>query len=279
MPEVRQVVSEESVRQVAEDLSQELKVAREFFRSTSIPERTGSTYDIPVPEDNLGEPEGREPGSEITFGREDYRVKTLERQEFALGSQLTEEALNDSSFELISDHIDRHAENMAQKLDREAFKVLDAAAREPAPEDDEPLPAGSDNGDLMTFEDVVNADKILSSRESGYSADALMLGTEAKEGIVTDLSDRGTDLGDATIESGQVIAQYAGVDILFSNNDLLTDNDAILADTDYFGYEGEWLPVSSDSESDFTTKTERITTRWKGDWIATQPDAAIRLRG
>jgi hypothetical protein len=279
MPPLNQVVSEESVRSVAEDLAQENTVARDFFRSISIPDRTGSTFDIPVPEDNLGEPTVREPGAEFDFGREVYDSVTLIREEYASGSRITEEELADNSFALLEDHIDRHSQKMAEKLDREAFAVLDAAARTPAPEDDDPLPAGSDNGDDMTFEDVVQATQVLEARDGGFSPDTLLVGTEAKAGIIRDLSDRGTDLGDETITSNGIVANYAGVDILFSNNDLLTDNDAILADTEFLGYEGEWMPVSTETESEFSTQSERLAIRWKGDWVATQPEAAIRLRG
>jgi hypothetical protein len=62
MPPIEQIVSEESVRQVAEDLAQENTVFRRAFRDISIPDRTGSTFDIPVPEDTLGEPVAREAG-------------------------------------------------------------------------------------------------------------------------------------------------------------------------------------------------------------------------
>jgi hypothetical protein len=277
MPPIEQIVSEESVRQVAEDIAEENKVFRGAFRDISIPDRTGSTFDIPVPADVLGEPVAREPGSAIDFGREEYDSVSLSKEEYASGSRITEAELSDSSFALLEDHIDRHAAKMADKLDQEAFSVLNAAATTAEP--GETLPAGSDGGDSMVFEDVIDGMELLESREGGYSADMLFLGTEAKNGLVKDLSDRGTDLGDETIQTAGLVTNYAGLDIMFSNNNLLTDNDGILVDSEYFGYEGEWMPVSTDSESDFDTKSEKVSIRWKGDWVATQPEAAIRVRG
>jgi hypothetical protein len=277
MPPIEQIVSEESVRQVAEDIAEEFKVFRGAFRDISIPDRTGNTFDIPVPEDTLGEPVAREPGSAIDFGREEYDSVTLEKEEYASGSRITEAELSDNSFALLEDHIDRHAAKMADKLDQEAFSVLNAAATTAEP--GETLPAGSDNGDDMTFEDVIQGTEVIESRKGGYSPDTLFVGTDAKAGIIRDLSDRGTDLGDETITSSGIVTNYAGLDIAFSNNSLLTDNDAILVDTEYLGYEGEWMPVSTDSESDFDTKSEKVSIRWKGDWVATQPQAAVRVRG
>jgi len=84
MPE--QVIPESSVRQVAEDIAQENTVFRDAYRSISIPERTGSTFDIPVPDDVLGEPTVREPGAEFDYGREEYSAVTLEREEYASGA-------------------------------------------------------------------------------------------------------------------------------------------------------------------------------------------------
>jgi parallel beta-helix repeat protein len=93
------------------------------------------------------------------------------------------------------------------------------------------------------------------------------------------LSDRGTELGDNTITGNGIVTNYAGVDIAFSNNNLLTDNDAILVDTEYFGYEGEWLPISTDQEEDFDSQSTKLQIRWKGDWVSTQPESAVRIRG
>jgi hypothetical protein len=279
MPPLTQIVSEESVRQVAEDLAQENTVFRDAFRNISIPDRTGSTFDIPVPEDKLGEPSVREPGAEFDYGREEYDAVTLEREEYASGSRITEEEIADNSFALLEDHIDRHAQKMAEKLDAEAFEVLNAAATSAAPQDDVALPAGSDNGDDMTFEDVIKGMEVLESREGGYEGDILFVGTDAKNGIVRDLSDRGTELGDNTITGNGIVTNYAGVDIAFSNNNLLTDNDAILVDTEYFGYEGEWLPISTDQEEDFDSQSTKLQIRWKGDWVSTQPESAVRIRG
>jgi parallel beta-helix repeat protein len=168
---------------------------------------------------------------------------------------------------------------MAEKLDAEAFEVLNAAATSAAPQDDVALPAGSDNGDDMTFEDVIKGMEVLESREGGYEGDILFVGTDAKNGIVRDLSDRGTELGDNTITGNGIVTNYAGVDIAFSNNNLLTDNDAILVDTEYFGYEGEWLPISTDQEEDFDSQSTKLQIRWKGDWVSTQPESAVRIRG
>jgi len=268
----KQVIPESTVRQVAEDIAQENTVFRDAYRNIAIPDRTGSTFDIPVPEDTLGEPIEREPGAEFDYGREEYQAKTLERTEYASGSRITEEELADSSFALLEDHVDRHAQKMAEKLDSAAFEVLNQAA--PAANQ-----VGSDNGDDLTFDDAIDGLEALESREGGYEGDTLFVGTDAKNGIIRDLADRGTDLGDQTVTSAGIVANYAGVDIAFSNNGLLTNNDAILVDTEFFGYEGEWAGVSTDQKDDFDTNSTKLQIFWKGDWVATQPEAAVRIRG
>jgi hypothetical protein len=270
MPE--QVIPESSVRQVAEDIAQENTVFRDAYRNIDIPERTGSTFNIPVPADVLGEPTAREPGAEFDYGREEYDAVILEREEYASGSRITEEELSDNSFALLEDHVDRHAQKMAEKLDAEAFGTLSDAA--PAANQ-----VGSDNGDDMTFDDVIDGLEELEGREGGYEGDTLYVGTAAKNGLVRDLADRGFQIADEQLTQNGIVGNFAGVDIAFSNNNLLTNNDALLVDTEYFGYEGEWMPISTEQEDDFDTKSTKLTIRWKGDWVATQPEAAVRVRG
>ena len=270
--QLEQVIDETAVRQTAEDIAQENTVFRTAFRSIQVPERTGDTYEIPVPEDKLGEPTEREPGAEFDYGREEYRTETIERAEYSSGSRITEQEMQDNSFDLLEDHITRHSQKMAEKLDIEAFSVLSAAA--PAANT-----AGSDNGDDMTFDDVIDGLEVLEGREGGYEGDTLFVGTNAKNGIIRDLASRGTDLGDNVVTSAGIVANYAGVDIAFSNNNLLTNNDAILVDTDFFGYEGEWTGVSTDQEDDFDTRSTKLQIFWEGGWTATQSGAAVRVRG
>jgi HK97 family phage major capsid protein len=270
MPE--QVIPEQSVRQVAEDIAQENTVFRDAYRSIEIPERTGSTFDIPVPADTLGEPTVREPGAEFDYGREEYARVTLEREEYASGSRITEEELEDSAFALLEDHVDRHAQKIAEKLDAEAFEVLAAAA----PSANQ---VGSSDGDDMTFDDVIDGLEALESREGGYEGDTLFVGTAAKNGLVRDLSERGFDVADQQLTQNGIIGNFAGVDIAFSNNNLLTNNDALVVDTEYFGYEGEWTGVTTDQKDDFDTRSTLLQIFWEGDWVATQPEAAVRVRG
>jgi len=161
---------------------------------------------------------------------------------------------------------------MAEKLDAEAFATLSTAA--PAANQ-----VGSDNGDDMTFDDVIDGLEELEGREGGYEGDTLYVGTAAKNGIVRDLADRGFQIADEQLTQNGIVGNFAGVDIAFSNNNLLTNNDAILVDTEFYGYEGEWMGVSTDQEDDFDTASTKLVIRWKGDWVATQPEAAVRIRG
>jgi len=204
----QQVIPESSVRQVAEDIAQENTVFRSAYRNIDIPERTGSTFEIPVPADTLGEPTRREPGAEFDFGREEYDAVLLDREEYASGSRITEEELADNSFALLEDHVDRHAQKMAERLDEAAFAELSGAA----PSANQ---VGSDNGDDMTFDDVIDGLEALESREGGYEGDTLYVGTGAKNGLVRDLADRGFEVADEQLTQNGIVGNFAGVDIAF----------------------------------------------------------------
>ena len=266
-----QVISDKAVRQTAEQIAQENTVFREAFRQIDVPERTGDTFGIPVPDDVLGEPTEMQPGSEFDYGREDYSEAEVNRNYYGQGSRIPEQESDDATFSLVEDHVQRHAENMALHLDTEAYNVLDTAA--PAANQ-----VGSSDGTDMTFDDVSAGVEALEDREGGYMPDAVFLGTQAKNGLLRSLQDRGTDLGDNITQTGE-IGNYAGLTLYYSNINALDNNDAILVDTDYLGYEGVWNDVDSDQEEDFDTRSLKIQIFAEMGWVATQPEAAVRVRG
>jgi hypothetical protein len=267
---LQQIISDTAVRATAEEIAQENTVFREAFRSVDIPERTGDSYDIPVPEDKLGEPTEMQPGSDFDYGREEYDTITLERGYWGSGSRIAEQEVEDNVFSVVEDHVDRHAQAMAEKLDAEAYAVLANAA--PAAN-----AVGNDDGSL-TFDDVVAGIEGLEARDGGYQPDMAFVGTSAKADVIRYLADRGTDLGDETVETGS-IGNFAGLDFMYSNTGLLPSNDAILVDSDFFGYEGVWNGVDTDSEEDFDTRSTKLQIFAEMDWETAHAPAAIRVQG
>ena len=274
LPNVNQIVDPTTVREFAADRVDARTVVREFFQNENVPDGAGEEYEIPVPAEELGEPEEVEPGADTTYDREEYGRPRVVRQIFKKGSKIPEEDINDNIFDLLQDHLDGHSKNMAKKLDRAAFSVLDGAA-----------PAGEAVGDAdgtLSFQDVNAGVTELSNRgEDGFTADMALVDPAGKESITNFLAERGTTLGDEVVQNGE-IGEFGGIRYMFTTNVSLnaTSNpEAILVDSSQFGYEGEWQPVDTDQETDFDSDAIKTKIKSAYGWTTKFSDAAIRVEG
>ena len=273
LPDITQIVDPTTVREVAAERVEAQTVVREFFQDPpgGIPEGAGETYQIPVPAEELGEPEEVEPGADTTYDREEYGRPEIARQIFKKGSKIPEEDINDNIFDLVQDHLDGHAKNMAKKLDRAAFAVLDAAA-----------PTGNAVGDddgTLSFTDInAGATELAQRGEDGFTADMALVGPSGKESLINYLAERGTDLGDEAVQNGE-LGEFAGIRFMFSNNVSVGANEAILVDTDEFGFEGEWQGVDTDQATDFDADAIKMKIKTAYGWTDKHSEAAVRVQG
>jgi len=273
LPNVNQIVDPQAVAEFVTDRIDAQTVVREFYMEPpgGVPEGAGESFQVPVPAEELGEPEEVEPGADTTYDREEYGRPEIVRQIFKKGSKIPEEDINDNLFDLVQDHYDGHAKNMAKKLDRAAFTVLDNAA----PSGNA---VGDDNGTL-SFKDINAGVTELANRgEDGFTADMALVGPSGKESLVNYLAERGTDLGDEAVQNGE-LGEFAGIRFMFSNNVTVGANEAIVVDTDQFGYEGEWQSVDTDQETDFDSDSIKIKIKGAYGWADKFSDAAVRVQG
>lgn len=273
LPDITQVVDPKTVSTVAADRVEARTVVRDFYSDPpggGIPDDAGETYTVPVPADELEEPEEVEPGADTTYDREEYGRPTLERHIWKKGSKIPEEDINDNVFDLLEDHVEGLANQMAKLLDREAFNVLSNAAPTANA-------VGDDNGTL-DFADINAGATELAQRDDGYTADMALVGPQGKETLTNYLADRGTDLGDEAVQNGW-IGEFAGIDFMFSNNISLGGPDAIVVDTDHFGYEGEWQDIDTDQWTDQETDSIKVKIKAAYGWAAARDNAAVYVQG
>ncbi|MFC7323242.1 hypothetical protein ACFQMF_01480 [Halorubrum rutilum] len=274
LPNVNQIVDPTTVREFAADRVDARTVVREFFQDEDVPDGAGEEYEIPVPAEELGEPEEVEPGADTSYDREEYGRPRIVRQIFKKGSKIPEEDINDNVFDLLQDHFDGHAKNMAKRLDRAAFAVLDGAA-----------PAGEAVGDAdgtLSFQDVnAGATELANRGEDGFTADMALVGPTGKESITNFLAERGTDIGDEVVRNGE-IGEFGGITYMFTTNVALNataNPEAILVDSSQFGYEGEWQPVDTDQKTDFDADSIKTKIKAAYGWTEKFSEAAVRVEG
>lgn len=265
-----QIITEEAVRSTVEERAQERLVYRNAFRNLDASNVNNSTLQVPKPSDAMAEPSAIEPTAEYPTTREDYTKVSIDRQKFGEMVQIPEEDVMDNVFDLVADHVDLAARNMAEFLDGLAFAELSANLNSNGPV------TGDSTTDQLSVDDVFAGIRTL--EEEGFEPDAVFVGPRGKEDILKELADRGTDLGDSTIQTGQ-FADYAGLNWYYSNTGDLTQHDAIAVDTDFYGYEATWTPIETERDEDFDTDTSKFKIRTRKGFKALEAQAAVEING
>ncbi len=265
-----QVISEEAVRSTVEERAQERLVFRNAFRNLDASGVNSSTIKVPKPSDAMAEPAAIEPTGEYPTTREDYEKVAIDRQKFGEMVQVPEEDVMDNVFDLVADHVDLAARNMAEFLDGLAYAELSANLNSDGPV------TGDSTTDSLSVDDVFAGIRTL--EEVGYEPDMVFVGPHGKEDILKELADRGTDLGDRTVQTGQ-FADYAGIDWMYSNMGDLTQHHAIVVDSDFYGYEATWTPIETDREEDFDSDTNKFKIKTRKGFKAMESAAAVEING
>ena len=276
LPNIEQIVDPQTVADLAAERVDARTVVRDFFMEPpgGVPDGAGETFTVPVPAEELGEPEEVEPGADTTYDREAYGRPELERRIFKKGSKIPEEDINDNIFDLLDDHLAGHAKNMSKRLDRAAFSVLDSAA---------PAANAVGNGDgTLSFQDMNAGVTELAQRgEDGFTADMALVGSAGKESITNFLAERGTDIGDEVVRNGE-IGEFGGLTYMHTTNvslDATANPEAIVVDSSQFGYEGEWQAVDTDQETDFDADAIKTKIKAAYGWTDKRDEAAVRVEG
>ena len=273
---VEQIIDPQTVAELTAERVEARTVVRDFFMEPpgGIPDSAGETYQVPVPAEELGEPEEVEPGADVTYDREAYDRPELERRIFKKGTVIPEEDINDNIIDVVDDHFDAHAKNMSKRLDRAAFGVLDNAA--PAAE------AVGDADGTLSFQDInAGATELAQRGEDGFTADMALVGSAGKESITNFLAERGTDIGDEVVRNGE-IGEFGGLTYMHTTNvdlNATANPEAIVVDSDQFGFEGEWQPVDTDQKTDFETDAIKTKIKSAYGWTPKFEDAAVRVEG
>jgi hypothetical protein len=262
-----QVISQEAVEATVEERLQEMLVFREAFRDLDATNVNSDTIKVPDPDDVMAEPAAIEPTASYPATRESYRKVPIDREKYGEIIEVPEEDVMDNVFDLVSDHIDLAAREMAEFLDGLAFQELSNNVSATV----------SDNAnDDLTYDDVQEG--VASLEENGATPDMAFVGPRGKQDILTYLAERGTDLTDEAIQTGS-FGVIAGLDFMFSTVGDLETHNAILVDSDRYGYEATFTPIETESKSDFDSDTEKYKIRTRKGFKTIKPDAAVEVEG
>lgn len=264
------VITEEAVRDRVEDIVQENLQYRRAFRQVTVPEGVGSTWKIVQPDDTIGDPSTIQPGAEYPATEEDYSKVSIEREKHGMRIDFLDEAVMDNtSFDLIADQVNRAGRQMSEHLDGEAFTELDGNLNTSSPV--------GDDGGTLAFSELATGNRVL--RDAGYNMNLVVLDGHAEEDLLNDNNfNRATAKGDAVVEEGEIV-RLLGAPVVVENTGDAADHDAYLVDTRFYGYEAQWTGVETETDRDFDTDTEKRKLRTFRAWKAIDSEAAIKVQG
>ena len=264
-----QVISQEAVRATVEERLEEMLVFREAFRDLDATNVNSDTIKVPDPDDVMAQPAAIEPTSEYPGTRESYTKIAIDRQKYGEIIEVPEEDVMDNVFDLVADHVDLAARNMAEFLDGLAYQELSSNVGAASPV--------SDNAnDDLTYDDIQEG--VATLEENDATPDVAFVGPRGKQDILTYLAERGTDLTDEAVQTGS-FGMIAGLDFMFSTVGDLETHNAILVDSDRYGYEATFTPIETETDDDFDTDTEKYKIRTRKGFKAIKPEAAIEVEG
>jgi len=265
----QQVISQEAVQAELEERLQERLVYRRAFRDLDATSVNSNTIKVPDPADAMSEPAAIDPTGDYPQTREEYDKIAIDRQKYGEMIEVPEEDIMDSIIDLVADHVDLAAREMAEFLDGLAYNELSANLASASPVSD-------NNNDNLVYDDIQEGVRVL--EENDAMPDLAFFGPKGKADILKYLADRGTDLGDEAVETGQFGA-FAGLDFLYSTTGDLTAHDCILVDSDIYGYEATFTPIETEQKDGFDNDTERYKVKTRKGFKAIKGEAAVKVQG
>jgi len=263
-----EVITQEEVREQMAMSADENHVYREAFNQIDASGISSGSYQLPTEGDSGEEAGVVSEGSDIPTDVDTQHTKTsVTFDKYAVGVEITYEAMQDSLFDEVALRVDEKAEALAEGLDAAAYSVLNGNLNSASP-------VGSATGD-MAFSDIVNAVSTLEN--DNYEPDMLIVSPDSKADLVTsDEFTHASELGDDTIRNGAFGSVY-GLDVMVSNTGDLGAGEAFLVDSDYYGAEVVREDMSSEEDVD-TIAQKRVITVWtRIGWAAIYPSAAIKI--
>lgn len=259
------------LRERIEDIVQENLQYRQAFRDFDATDINSNTVQIPVPKDEMGNPDVVGEGSEFPREQENYTKKTLTFDKFGFEIALTHEAQEDAMLDVVQDQVDRQARQMAEEMNNQAFSELDNNVNGTV----------GDSDGVFTYEDVLDARNDLMGRN--YNPDLLLVDLDAAKDLLSDRNFlEATDDQSEMRRSGQ-IGEIAGFDVVQvddSNN--ITGNSnpgAFLVDTDFFGYEGTREEITTEEYREDRTQTDVFRVYNRIGWLTIQSGAGVKIEG
>jgi hypothetical protein len=279
------VVSDTDVRTIVEKIRNNYYQARRAFRDHDATNIDSNSFDFPVSDNDL-DGEVVEIGENSNYPRSNLSWSEVSAAYTKYGVELTisDEAVDDGYIDVAMEAQDDMVRAEERRMEAVAYGVLDGNTNSTVGDID----ANSNNNDTMEEADIEKARQEYFNAELDLN-DAILLASGDNMSDFLNMSGftQASELGDFVMRRGILpegdLANQAflgvvhDIPVYLSNTGAFTEGDAFLVDTGAFGWEStRWdTEVTSYYEDDQDQTVYKI--RGRADWVATQPDANIKI--
>jgi N4-gp56 family major capsid protein len=224
------VVSDDDVRAILEERTQEMYQFRRAYRDHDATGIDSGSFEFPESTDRLrGEMDEVSEGADYPRSGLNYNGVTAEYQKDGFEVAVSDEAVDDSAFDVVMDVMEEMGVSAESRLDSLAYTGLNNNQNDAGA-------IGTDGTDL-NYTAIVNAYTQLVEDEYRPAQFEVYASADAWGDLATDDQfTQATAQGEATIRDGTLDSSL-GIPIYITNTGDLGDDEAFMVDTSKFGYE------------------------------------------
>lgn len=270
------VVSDDEVRAILEERTQEMYQFRRAYKDDDATDINSGKKTFPQADDEVRGAMD-EVAEESDYPRAGLNYSGVEADYVKDGFEIavSDEAVSDSSFNVIIDVTEEMAVGAEKRLDSLAWSLMDPNDGNNNNDDG---PIGTDTTDL-NFTAVVDAYTTLVDDEFVPSGFEFYVSPDAFGDLAKDSNfNRATDSGDALARQG-MLGEAFGVPIVMTNTGDLGDDEGMMVDTGRYGYEStRWnREVTNYREEGKDRDVFKI--RHRKDFVVMKSEAALFVQG
>jgi len=270
------VVSNDDVRAVLEERTAEMYQFRRAYRDHDATGLNSGQFDFPQADDSVRDAMD-EVAEESDYPRAELNYSTVTANYVKDGFEIaiSDEAIDDSVFDVVMDITEEMAVGAESLLDGRAWSLMD-------PNDGNNLnsagPIGTDGTD-MNYAAVVDAYTTLIEDEFRPTDFELFLSADAFGDLAQDDNfTHATDQGDQVVRQGTLQVGF-GVPLVPTNTGDLDDDEGVMVDTGLYGYESTRWNREVTNYRDEGADRDIFKIRHRKDFVALQSAGAVYIQG
>lgn len=272
-----EVITQEAVRaEVAQHVEENLTF-RAAFREVDATDVSSGSIEIPVEGDNGATAGSVSEGS--SYPRSDdeqYDKLSISFTKYGTEVEITDEAIQNSLFDVVANQTENKAEDLARTLNNEAYSLVSADADGDGNLDNLQDASVGDGDGTLTYGEIVDAMTAVEGED--YDPDLLIVNPTGKADLLkSDEFTRASEMGDEVVRDG-AFGRVAGMDVMVDTSGNLAAGEAYCFDSDKYGFEAVREDMFTEEYRDESTDTNIIKVRTQRGWGVAYAKAGVQLQ-